>query len=156
VSHYDPPFPPYDPDLRDGQAARRPAEPVTPSGAEARLRAYQDDLDAAVDQLQQARDAELAAEEDRDTAARKLRLSDECPKVGVFDGVRTTVAYQNAWIEERAAGEEHAYRLAKAARQAASAHLSKLRDQGRFQQSITASARESYRGTNGRTFGDAQ
>ena len=57
-----------------------------------------------------------------------------------------------AWIEDQAAECERTYRQAKVARQAATAHLSKLREQGRFQQSITASARESYRGTNGRNW----
>jgi hypothetical protein len=135
------PYPPY----RDDRA---PAD--TPPGAEARLEAYRDALDEAAEALTQARNAELEAEDARDAARRHHQLSKECPPVGVFNGVRTTVAHQKAWVEEQIKDEEHAYRLAKVARQAAQTHLDKLRKQGGFQQSLTASVRETYRGTNGR------
>lgn len=127
-----------------------PGPPDTPVGAEARLESYRDALEEATKALGQARDAELEAEDIRDEAKRRAQFSPDCPKVGVFEGVRTTVAYQKAWIEEQAKDEETAYRAAKAARRAASDHLNKLSKQGRFQQSITASVRESYRSTNGR------
>jgi hypothetical protein len=108
-----------------------------------------DALDEATQALTDARNAELEAEEARDSAQRFWQLSDECPPAGVRNGVRITVAYQKAWIEDRIAGEERAYREAKVARQAAQAHLRKVEKQGGFQQSITASVRESYRGTGG-------
>ena len=137
TSHYDPSFnPPYEPD--------------TPVGAEARLESYRDALDKAAEMLTAARNDELEAEEARDSAKRRAQLSEDCPKVGVFGGVRTTVAYQQAWIEEQIAAEERAYRTKKVARQAASDHLRKVGKQGGFQQSLTASVREQYRGTNGR------
>lgn len=127
--------------------AMPPQHPATPPDAEAKLAAYSDALDKAQEDLETARNAELDAEEDRDAARRRAQFDPDCPKVGVFNGVRTTVAYQAAWIEERIAGEERKYRLAKAARQAASDHLKKLGKQGSFQQSLTGSVREAYRNT---------
>ena len=124
-----------------------PHNPATPPAAEAKLEAYSDALDDAVEALRQARDDEVAAEEDRDAARRRAQLSPDCPKVGVFDGVRTTVAYQQAWIEEQIQAEEHKYKVAKLARQAASDHLKKLSKQGGFQQTVTSSVREAYRNT---------
>ena len=152
MSAHENPFPPYDPDARSRAAARLAADPATPPGAEARLESYRDELDEATEALTATRNTELDAEEARDKALRDAQLSDDCPIAGVIDGRRTTVAYVKAWIEDQAADDERAYRQAKVARQAATAHLSKLREQGRFQQSITASARESYRGTNGRNW----
>jgi hypothetical protein len=134
----------YDPEFAQATPPGAPAD--TPPGAEARLEAYRDELDKAVNALARARDDELAAEEARDSAKRAGQFHPDCPKAGVFDGVRITVAYQKAWIEEYASGEESAYRQAKAARRAAADHLRKLEKQGGFQQSITASVREQYRG----------
>lgn len=120
-------------------------DPDLPVNAEAKLETYRDAMDEAREALRMARDTEMEAQQDRDAALRRAQLSADCPKVGVFDGVRTTVAYQQAWIEEQAKDEERAYRIAKLARQAASDHLRTLGKQGGFQQSITASVRESYR-----------
>lgn len=124
-----------------------PGPPDEPTGAEDRLTRYQGALEEATQALAAARNAELEAEEIRDEARRRAQLSSECPPVGVFNGVRTTVAYQKAWIEDQIKDQESAYRTARVARQAAQAHLRKLEKQGGFQQSITASVRESYRGT---------
>lgn len=121
--------------------------PDTPPGAEAKLETYRDALDKAMEKLREARDKELGAKEDRDAAKRRAQFDPNCPKVGVFDGVRTTVAYQTAWIENEIAEQEHAYQLAKVARQAASEHLKTLGKQGSFQQSLTNSVRDAYRGT---------
>ena len=138
MSRYD-----YDPEF----SRAIPAD--TPPGAEARLESYRDALEEATKALAEARNAELEAEEARDTAVRRAQLSPDCPPVGVFDGVRITVAYQKAWVEDQAKDEQRAYREARVARQAAQAHLRKVEKQGGFQQSITASVRESYRGTGG-------
>jgi hypothetical protein len=121
-------------------------DPQTPPDAEARLQAYADALDDATRKLASARDVELDAENARDAAKRRAQLSPDCPKVGVFGGIRTTVAYQKAWIEEQVAGYEEDYRLARLARQAAQAHLRKVEKQGGFQQSIAASVRAGYAG----------
>ena len=126
------------------------APPDTPPGAEALLEEYRDQMDKAREDLAQARNAEVEAKQARDAAARKALLSDECPKVGVFGGVRTTVAYQKAWVEEKVADLDVAYQIARTTRQAAAEHLRTLGKQGGIQQSITASVRETYRGTNGR------
>ena len=72
-------------------------------------------------------------------------MSGECPPVGVFNGVRTTVAYQTAWIEDQIEKEEREYRLAKLTRQAASDHLRTLGKQGSFQQSLTKSVGDELR-----------
>lgn len=122
-------------------------EPDTPPEAERKLEEYRDELDKARDELRKARDAELEAEQERDAAKRRAQFSPDCPKVGVFDGVRTTVAYQVAWIEGQIEDEERKYRLAKIARQAASDHLRTLGKQGSFQQSLTKSVADAYRGT---------
>ena len=111
----------------------------TPPGAEARLEAYRDELDVAREALRQARDDEVKAKEARDEARRRAQFDPDCPPVGVFNGVRTTVAYQTAWIEDRIADQEHEYQLKKLARQAASEHLRTLGKQGSFQQSLTKS-----------------
>lgn len=124
-------------------------DPLTPPGAEAALDDFKGALEEATTDLVAARNAELEAEETRDEARRRAQLSPECPKVGVFDGVRTTVAYQQAWIEDRIKDEERAYRIARTARQAASDHFRKVSKQGSFQQSITGSVREQYRGQRG-------
>ena len=124
-----------------------PHNPATPPDAEAKLAAYSDALDKAEEDLEPARNAELDAEEDRDAARRRAQMSPDCPPVGVFNGVRTTVAYQQAWIEDQIAEEEHKSKLKKLARQAASEHLKKLSKQGGFQQTVTSSVREAYRNT---------
>lgn len=124
----------------------------TPPGAEQRLESYRDQMDEARNALATARNAELAAKQARDKAARKALLSEDCPKVGVFGGIRTTVAVQKAWVEDQVAELDDAYQVAKVARQAAGEHLRTLGKQGGFQQSITASVRETYRGTNGRNW----
>ena len=116
TSTYEPGFDPvYDPD--------------TPVGAEHKLGQFQSALEQARRELEQARDREVDAKAARDDARRRPQFSPDCPKVGVFGGVRTTVAYQ----------------LAKAARQAAAERLHTLGKQGNYQQSITSSVRESYR-----------
>lgn len=127
----------------------RPAQaydPQTPPDAEARLQAYADALEEASQALALARNAELDAENDRDKARRRAQLSADCPKVGVFGGVRTTVAYQKAWIEQEVEEQEQAYRLARETRRAAADHLRKVEKQGGFQQSIAASVRTSFAG----------
>lgn len=129
------------------------ADPDVPAGAEAKLQGYQEALDDAREELREARDKEVEAELARDAAYRWWMLSDECPPVGVRDGVRTTVAYRDAWVADRIAGEERAFKLAKAKRQAAATKLHTLGKNGGFQQSITASVRENYRGTNSRGYG---
>lgn len=124
-------------------------DPETPPGAEAALETYRDDLERARRMLREARDHEVAMKTARDAAERRARLSPECPKVGVFGGVRTTVAYVEAWIAEQIADREDAYQLARVARQAASDHMQTLRDQGSIQQSISRSVGESFRGQRG-------
>lgn len=128
-------------------------DPKTPPGAESALQSYSADLDGAVEKLEQARNAELDAEEARDTAKWEALLSDECPQVGVKDGKRTTVAYRDAWVAREIAKEESAYRAAKVIRQAASAHLAKLNSQSSIAQTISKSVSNSYAGTGPEPWG---
>lgn len=121
-------------------------DPQTPPGAEAALESFRDALESARQELAGAADAEVTAELERDAAHRRWMLSPECPPVGVFDGVRTTVAQRDAWVQDRVAGEERAYRLARAARQAAQKKLDVLGKQGSYQQSISKSVGQSYSG----------
>jgi TRAP-type uncharacterized transport system substrate-binding protein len=100
-----------------------------------------------VEKLAQARNAELEAEDARDKAKYEALLSDECPPVGVFEGKRTTVAMQAAWVSREIAREESAYKAAKVVRQAASAHLDKLNSQRSIAQTISKSVAGSYAGT---------
>ena len=122
-------------------------DPDTPPGAEAKLESYRDALDGAMEALRDARDAEVDAKNARDAARRRAQFDSLCPKVGVFDGIRTTAAYQTAWIEDQIVDEEHAYQVAKMARQAAYDHLDTLSKQGSIQQTVTKSVSDSYRGT---------
>jgi hypothetical protein len=65
----------------------------------------------------------------------------------VFDGVRVTVAERDAWVEDKITEEELAFRLAREKRKAAAKRLEILSKQGSYQQSISKSVGESYRGT---------
>lgn len=124
-------------------------DPDTPPSAEATLADLSGQMEQARQELRKARDAEVEAEHVYRSALRRALLSPECPKVGFTreDGMRVTVAYRDAWAEDKAAREEHAWQLAKATRRAAADHLSTLKAQVSAQQSITSSVRESYRGT---------
>lgn len=122
-------------------------DPDTPPGAEAALQSLSGQLDIARDGLREARNAEVEAEAAYRAAHRAALLSEECPKVGVFDGVRTTVAQRDAWVDSQVAEKELMWKIAQATRKAAADHLRTLRDQASVAQSITASVRESYRGT---------
>lgn len=122
-------------------------DPQTPPDAEDALKSYSADLDEAVKLLRDARNAELNAQEARDKAKYEALLSEGCPPVGVFGGVRTTVAFQAAWVAREIASEETAYRAAKVVRQAASEHLDKLNSQRSIQQTISKSVAGSYAGT---------
>ena len=124
-------------------------DPETPPGAEAALQEFSDALESARKALKAARDAEVTAQEAHKAALRRTRLSPECPKAGVFDGVRVTVAYVNDWVEDQCADEEMEWLLARAARQAASDHLRTLSKQGSIQQSISNSVSQSYRQSSG-------
>lgn len=107
------------------------------------LQAYSDALDEAREQLQAARDAEVDAEAAYRAVMRRWLLSDDCPKVRRNGW---TVAERDAWVEDKAADEELEWKLARAARQAAAEKLKTVGKQGGFQQSITGSVKEQYRG----------
>ena len=124
-------------------------DPQTPPGAEAALQSFSDALEPARRELAAAADEEVEAELARDAARRRWLLSEECPRTGVFDGVRVTVAERDAWVDEQIAGEERAFRLAREKRKAAAKRLDVLSKQGSYQQSISKSVADSYRGTGG-------
>jgi metal-sulfur cluster biosynthetic enzyme len=122
-------------------------DPQTPPGAEAALEYLKEEMERARLELAGASDAEVEAELARDAARRKLQLSDECPPVGVFDGVRVTVAWQKAWIDDRIVAEEREYRLKKKAREAAAKRLDVLGRQAITQASIAKSVGTGYQFT---------
>lgn len=120
-------------------------EPQDPVTAEAKLDAFSDELEEARKLLAKARDAEVTAQEIRDDAYRAAILSDECPKVGVFGGVRTTVAYQQAWIAKQIKDQERLFQRAKLARQEAADKHRTLASQASHQQTLTKSVGDAYR-----------
>lgn len=107
-------------------------------------------MDAAREDLKKCRDDEIDAQAAYKRELRRLLLSADCPRVGVVDGVRMTVAERDAWVEQRAAALELDWQVAVAARRAATDHLSTLRTQASVAQSIAGSVREAYRGTTGK------
>ena len=121
-------------------------DPQTPPGAEAALQSFSEALEEAELALAEKRDLEVAAKAARDAAKRRALLSGECPKVRRD---HCTVAERDAWVEDQIAGQQLAYELAKAARQGAYERLRTIGKQGSFQQSITKSVGDSYRGTGG-------
>lgn len=127
-----------------------PYEPATPAAAEQKLEQYMEQLDAAEQALTEARNAELEAENKRDQMRAAALLSEQCPKVGVFDGVRTTVAMQEAWVAAVIEDYEFAFRAAREVRRAAAVRFEKVRKQGQFQQSINSNARDAARTYGGR------
>jgi len=125
-------------------------EPDNLVSSEERLERLSAALEANEQALKEAADELLDAEDARDSAWRQAMLSAECPKVGVFDGVRVTVAYQKAWVEEQIKGQERRVREAQIKVKAADAQRRKLEGQLRAAQSINGNVREAYRSTGGR------
>jgi hypothetical protein len=124
-------------------------DPETPPGAEAALANLADQLDDARDHLRRARDLEVAAKHKLGDARRRARFGPDCPKAGVFGGVRTTVADVEAWLDDQVADEDLTHELAKAARQAAQEHLKTLGQQLSAAQSISRSVGNDFPGTRG-------
>jgi hypothetical protein len=118
-------------------------DPESPVGAEAALQALRDALEPARQALREAADAEVEAELARDAARRRWMLSADCPKA-TGRGRTHTVAERDCWVEDKIAGEERDYRLAKAAREAAKAYLDVLGKQLSAQQSVARSVAVSY------------
>lgn len=134
-------------DFDQAWRAARPAEPVTPDGAEKRLQRISDALEENEAVLTQAADEEMDAQGALDEAEIRWRLSPECPQAGVVDGVRTTVAYVDAWVRDRTAAERTRLRLATQVRRAAEAQRRRLEHQLRAAQSVNKSVTEVYRGS---------
>lgn len=128
----------------------RPYEPQTPVRAEEGLDTLKAQLDAAEEAVNEARAAELEAENVRDRAKAAALLDDKCPKTGTFAGVRVTVAERDAWVAQRIEPVEFEYRARREVRRAAQLRYDKLRKQGSLQQSINGNARDSARTGGGR------
>lgn len=125
-------------------------DPQTPAGAEAAVQAFSDALEPVRQALAEAVDAEADAELDLEVAKARLILSDECPVVGVFGGVRVTVAQRDAWVLLRTTDEVRALKKATAARKIAEKALDVTGRKLMAQQSITRSVGGSY-GASGRS-----
>lgn len=122
-------------------------EPDSPPRSEERLDRLSAALEANERALKEAADELLDAGDDRDSAWRMAILSDECPKTGVYNGRRITVAERDAWVGEQIKTEERRLKEAQIKMKAAEDQRRKLEGQLRAAQSITASVRESYRNT---------
>lgn len=118
-------------------------EPGTPPGAEAALDDLIGQLEEARGALEQARNDEVAAKHALGAAKRRWMFDTDCPRVARD---AHTVAYREAWIEDRVADEQLAFDLAVARRQAARDHHETLRAQISAQQSIARSVGTTYAG----------
>jgi hypothetical protein len=98
------------------------------------------DLGRAQQQLAQARDEEVNAKHEYESARRKLVLSVDCPRVGsAREGGKVTTAERDAWVDSHCEDEEHVYNIAVVKREAAQSHLFTLRDQSMLVMSLSRS-----------------
>ena len=111
-------------------------ENETPVTARNRIRAVGTQLVQAEQSLKRARDAEVQAKHDYESAERRAALSPEAPRV-VRGG--TTVAEREAWVGERCEAQRFAYQVAEANRLAAMDHYRTLDTQAMLAQSILRS-----------------
>lgn len=114
---------------------------TTPVGVESRLRRLVTDLTQAQQALAAKRDLEVEAKHAYQAARRQAIFDADCPKV--TRGGYTT-ADRDAWVEDRAAQQQHRYDLAVAAREAAQEHLRVVRDQAMVVMALGKSVTAAY------------
>lgn len=117
------------------------AEPLTPVQVEAKMRQLVNALTRAQQALSRARDTEVDAEHGYRSAERAALLSDECPKVR-RDG--PSAAERDAWVADKIAALEFAYKVAKAKREAAKDHLDTLNTQAALVMALRRSVGQAY------------
>jgi hypothetical protein len=108
----------------------------TPVTARNRVRSVGSDLVRAEQDLKRARDAEVNAKHEYESAKRKAALSAEAPKV---ERGGATVAEREAWVADRCDRLEFAFLVAEANRQAAVDHYRTLDTQAMLAQAILKS-----------------
>ncbi|HUZ52262.1 MAG TPA: hypothetical protein VMU94_07010 [Streptosporangiaceae bacterium] len=124
-------------------------DPQSPVGAENAIHAFTEALEAARVAFAEAVDEEADAILDREMARARLTLADDCPAVGVFDGVRVTVGQRDAWVLLHSEDEERTRKKAGAKRLAAEKFLEVVGRKLSAQQSIAKSVGQSYGASQG-------
>jgi hypothetical protein len=116
-------------------------EPWTPNDAEKALRWVLRAMLDAQRGLSQARDVEVAAKHEYESAKRRAFFTDECPKPtrGGF-----TVADRDAFIERETAVQRQDYELATAAKEAAQDHLRTLNSQSVVMSALAKNVQQTF------------
>ena len=122
-------------------------EDLTPVECERKLRGLVTAMSQAQTELRNARDTEVDRKHEFEAAKRRAFLSAECPKPtrGGF-----TVADREVWVDDACAGEQRAYDIATARREAARDHMQTVRDQAMTVMALLRSVSTAYAlsGTN--------
>jgi len=116
-------------------------QPLSPLDVERKLRQCITDITKAEQDLRAARDVEVECELEWKSAVRRAMFHPDCPKVSRG---AATVADRDAWVEAQCADEYRAYRLAKAASEAAQDRMRVTRDIAVTVQSLGALVRQAY------------
>lgn len=111
-------------------------EHETPVTARNRIRGIGSQLVMAEQSLKAARDAEVRAKHDYESAKRAATLSPEAPKV---ERGGATVAEKEAWVDHRCDQLEFLFRVAEANRQAAHDHFRTVETQSMLAQALLKS-----------------
>lgn len=111
-------------------------EHETPVTARNRIRSVGSLLVKAEMDLKTARDAEVKAKHEYESAKRAATLSPEAPKV---ERGRATVADKEAWVDHRCDQLEFLFRVAEANRQAAHDHFRTVETQSMLAQALLKS-----------------
>lgn len=117
---------------------RKPYVPLNPLDVENKLRCCIRDLGEAEQMLAEARDNETAADIEYQRAWRKAMLSPDCPVPNRSD---VTVAFRDAWVQERCAPEWEALRFAQVATKSAEDHMRTVREVTSATQTIASGMR---------------
>lgn len=116
-------------------------EPLTPVDVERKIRQLVNDLGRALQELGEARDAEVHAKHAWESVRRSALLDPKRPRV--TRGGWTT-AERDAWVEQQCSGTREAYDIAEVVRRAAEDHLRVVRDQASLVQTLARSVHQAY------------
>jgi hypothetical protein len=116
-------------------------EPLSPVDIERKLRALVNDLALAYKDLAEARDAEVHAKHEFESAHRSALLDPNRPRV---ERGGLTTAERDAWVGERCSAQKWEYDVAEAVRKAAEDHLRVVRDQASLVQTLARSVHQAY------------
>lgn len=116
-------------------------EPLSPVDVERKIRQLVNDLGKALQELGEARDAEVHAKHAYESERRAALLSPERPRV---ERGGMTTAERDAWVEERCANRKHEFDIAETVRKAAEDHLRVVHDQASLVQTLARSVHQAY------------